>query len=203
MWSKNNSSGKKMVGHLVWELALKYAKSMNESEFATSLRNRKLIKSRYLGYIAAMYPIVIGFNRALIRSVAKVDHVHEAAFVKGLTEQLHEEQEHNSLWRKKLDAFGIDHGALYMDLLDYLAQFTPQQLDRMTKDVIKEVTKDVTEVSPGCFPDPIFPEPVLALYHHLWMTASHENIDYWEYYAGQYGIEVIIFEVVSSTITRG
>ncbi len=84
-----------LVGDEIWALAREYADKKNKSHFATSLRDLDISTSRYLGYIAAMYPIVVGFNKALIRSISKVDHVRHATFVTALAEQLQEEQGHN------------------------------------------------------------------------------------------------------------
>ena len=63
------------IGDVVGELARQYAAIMNGSAFGTALRTRQLPRRRYLSLVATMYPIVVGFNRALIRSIAKVDHV--------------------------------------------------------------------------------------------------------------------------------
>ena len=85
------------VGDLVVDVARRYAALMNESDFATLLRSRKLDRRRYTAFIASLYPCVIGFNRALIRSIAKIDHVLHNSFIKNLTEQLEEEQTHNQI----------------------------------------------------------------------------------------------------------
>jgi hypothetical protein len=129
--------------------------------------------------------------------------VRHSAFVKTLAEQLHEEQAHNQLWRTKLDAYRIDHEALYGALGDYLAAFSNDELDRMTREVLTSLTNDISNTEPGVFPDPVFPEPILALYHHLWMTASSEAVNYWEHFACQSGIEMVIFDVVSTSILPG
>jgi hypothetical protein len=139
----------------------------------------------------------------LIKSLSKVDHVHQCSFVKALAQQLHEEQGHNQLWRSMLSEFGIDHEALYQRLLGYLAGFSAEELERMTLQVLSHLRQDITDASPGCFPDPPFPEPVLALYHYLWMSASHENISHWEHFASQASIEFIIFNTVSTSVYPG
>jgi len=198
-----NPGTKQNVGDTVWDLVLRYTVHANESEFGVALRNRELPKPRYLGYIAAMYPIVIGFNRALIKSLAKIDHVRQSTFVRALAEQLYEEQGHNQLWRGKLRTFGIDHEALYRTLEGYLADFSAAELEHMTKGVLAHLQRDLTDVAPRCFPEPPFPEPVLALYHYLWMTASLESIPYWEHFACQAAMECAIFEVVSTSIYPG
>ena len=191
------------VGDLVVEVANRYAAQMNGCEFATLLRSRRLDRRRYVAFIASLYPCVIGFNRALIRSIAKVDHVLHSGFIKNLAEQLHEEQTHNQMWRTKLDVFGVDHQALYWDLTDYLGRFSPAELERMTREVLAALTKDPTAYAPAAFPDPPFPEPVLALYHHFFMTATYEDIDYWEHFATQSAVEMTIYSVVSTTVLPG
>ena len=171
------------VGDAVWELALRYSAQMNESEFGQTFRSGTLSKHRYLGYISAMYPIVVGFNRVLIKGLAKVDHVRNSAFVRAMAEQLQEELAHNELWRGKLKQFGVDHHALYDTFEHYLASFTAAELERMTNDVIAHLRHNLSDTAPGCFPQPPFPEPVLALYHHLWISASDDNIPHWEHFA--------------------
>ena len=191
------------VGDLVADLAQQYAGQMNGCEFATQLRSRRVERRRYIAFIASLYPCVIGFNRALIRSISKVDHVLHGSFVKSLAEQLEEEQVHNQMWRTKLDVYDIDHEALYWDLTDYLARYSPAELERMTRLVLQALTRDPANVSPGAFVDAPFPEPVLALYHHLWMTASYDEIDYWEHFASQCAVEMVIYNVVSNTVLPG
>jgi hypothetical protein len=191
------------VGDLVVDVARRYAAQMNGCEFATLLRSRRLDRRRYVAFIASFYPCVIGFNRALIRSIAKVDHVLHSSFIKSLAEQLHEEQTHNQMWRTKLDIFGVDHQALYWDLSDYLGRFSTAELERMTREVLAALTKDPTNYAPGAFPEPPFPEPVLALYQFLFMTATYEDIDYWEHFASQSAIEMTIYSVVSTTVLPG
>src|SRR5690348_9917117 len=191
------------VGDLVVEIARRYAAQMNGCEFATLLRSRRLDRRRYVAFIASLYPCVIGFNRALIRSIAKVDHVLHSTFIKSLAEQLHEEQTHNQMWRTKLEVYGVDHQALYWELTDYLGRFSTAELERMTREVLVAVTKDSSDWAPGAFPDAPFPEPVLALYHQLFMSATYEDIDYWEHFASQSAIEMTIYSVVTSTVLPG
>lgn len=191
------------VGDFVAEVAHRYAAQMNSCEFATLLRSRRLDRRRYVAFIASLYPCVVGFNRGLIRSIAKVDHVLHGTFIKNLAEQLQEEQTHNEMWRTKLDVFGVDHQALYWDLTDYLSRFSAGKLERMTRGVLAALTKDPNNYAPGVFPDPPFPEPVLALYHQFFMTGTYEDIDYWEHFASQSAIEMAIYSVVSATVLPG
>lgn len=191
------------VGDRIWDLSQQYSRRVNESELATSCRNLTLPKERYLGYVAAMYPIVVGFNRALIRSIAKVDHVREYRLVKHLSEQLQEEQMHNSLWRSKMEKYGLNHERLYSDLETYLGRFSDDELNGMTEQMIAVAREDVANVAPGIFPDPVVPEPVLGLYHFLYQTATDPEIDFWEHFACQSAVEYIIFEVVSTSVFPG
>jgi hypothetical protein len=200
-WSP--SDPRRRTGDLVAELARKYAALMNESDFARDLCARRVSRDRYLAFISTMYPCVVGFNRALIRSISKVDHVRHSSFVKVLAEQLQEEQAHNQIWRTKLEVHGIDHEALYGALEDYLARFSATELEQRTLEVVEALRRDVTDTAPGIFPDPVFPEPVIALYHHLWMTASYDAVNYWEHFACQCGIEMVIYDVVSATVLPG
>ena len=191
------------LGEAVAEQARAYAARMNASPFAIALRAGRLERREYVAFLALMYPVVVGFNRALIRSIAKVDHVRQSSFVRALAKQLDEEQAHNQLWRAKLEAFGIDHEALYADFEEYLARFGAAELDRLTGLVLSAVTRDLGAGDGRQFPNAPFPDAVLALYHHLWLTASRDDIGYWEHFASQAGIEMIIFDVVSATILPG
>ena len=73
----------------------------------------------------------------------------------------------------------------------------------MTRDVLAAITKDPTKYAPGVFPDAPFPEPVLALYHHFYMTSTYDDIDYWEHFATQSAVEMTIYSVVSTTVLPG
>lgn len=191
------------LGDEICSMAEKYGARTNSTEFATSLRNRMLPKDRYLGYIASIYPVVVGFNRGLVHSLRKVDHVRDSIFLNALAAQLQEEQFHNQLWRAMLGVYEIDAAALYRVLEEYMAKFTTKELDRLTRDMLAALRSDLDNVSPGIFPDPVFPEPVLALYHHMWMTGSYDDITFWEHYGGQYGMEVMILEFVSTSFYPG
>ena len=146
---------------------------------------------------------MVGFNRALIHSIPKVDHVRHSTFVKALAQQLEEEQAHNQLWRAMLEVFDVDHNALYDDLEEYFDGFSPEALDEMTHDVLASVRRDLAAGNAGRFPDAIFPDAVLALYHHLWVSATDGEVSYWEHFASQAGIEMVIFDVVTTTILPG
>lgn len=178
---------------------------MNASAFATALRHRELPLRSYRAFIATMYPVVVGFNRALIRSIAKVDHVRNSTFVKALARQLEEEQSHNQLWRGMLEVFDIDHEAVYGEFEDYVASRSKSQLDAATNAVLADVRRDLEASSStgtrfdGC----VFPDAIVALYHHLGNSASDDAVSYWEHFASQAGIEMVIFDVVTASILPG
>ena len=188
------------AGDAVSDLARRYAALMNECAFAGALRERRVNRDRYLAFICSLYPAVVGFNRALILSIAKVDHVRSSTFLGALAEQLKEEQAHNQLWRDKLARFGVDHERMYGDLQAYRARFTEEQLDEMTAATLHAVTDDLGRGASGNWPDAIFPDAVLALCHLLGWSATHDEIGYWEHFASQAGIEMVIWGVVSATI---
>lgn len=191
------------AGDAVAQLADRYADEMNASEFATALRSRRLSRRSYIAFIATMYPVVVGFNRALIRSIAKVDHVRNSAFVRTLARQLEEEQAHNQLWRAMLEVHDVDHESLYNDLEEYLSQFEKEDLDRLTCDTLAAVRRNLGAGSERRFPDALFPDAVLALCHHLSASAADPEISYWEHFASQAGIEMVIFNVVTQSILPG
>jgi hypothetical protein len=191
------------VGDTVTELGKRYAAEMNASAFATALRQRHVPRRSYVAFIATMYPLVVGFNRALIRSIAKVDHVRNSTFVKMLAQQLEEEQAHNQFWRAMLEVFDVDHEAMYNDFEEYVDRFTNEEFDRRSRNVLVSVRRDLA-AGAGChFEDGIFPDAVLALFHHLGHSATDDSVSYWEHFASQAGIEMVIYDVVTTSILPG
>lgn len=199
-WTKRAPATR--VGDIVAELGTRYAAEMNSCDFAIALKSHHLPLRSYVAFIATMYPLVVGFNRALIRSIGKVDHVRRSTFVKSLAQQLEEEQAHNQLWRAMLEVFDVDHESLYDDFDEYVTAFSAEELDRHAHDVLRGVRKDLRGTQ-SVFPDSIFPDPVIALYHFLWNSASDESVSYWEHFASQAGIEMVIYDVVTGTILPG
>ncbi|MFL5561459.1 MAG: hypothetical protein ACJ79K_08300 [Gemmatimonadaceae bacterium] len=197
------SDSRQRAGDVVSELARGYAERMNDCGFAHALRERRISRDQWIAFISALYPAVVGFNRALILSIAKVDHVRNSAFLGALAEQLKEEQAHNQLWREKLARFGVDHERMYTDLEAYHARFTATELDEMTARTLANVTADLSRGAEGVFPDAVFPDAVLALCHLLGTSATHEEVGYWEHFASQAGIEMVIWGVCSATVLPG
>ena len=200
---KSRPDSRERAGDVVSDLARGYAARMNDCGFAHALRERRISREQWISFISALYPAVVGFNRALILSIAKVDHVRNSVFLGALAEQLKEEQAHNQLWREKLKRFGIDHEKLYSDLESYRARFTAAQLDAMTAKTLAAVTDDLSRGNEGNVPDAIFPDAVLALCHLLGTSATNEKVGYWEHFASQAGIEMVIWGVVSATVLPG
>lgn len=176
---------------------------MNTCDFAAQLRAQRVSRRQYSAFLAMMYPCVVGFNRALILSIAKVDHVRHSSFVRALAEQLHEEQGHNQMWRAAMDLFGIDHARVYADFRAYIGSMSREELDLRTAGVLDALIADPKNVAPGFFVDAPFPEPIIAICHFLWSSASAEHVHYWEHFASQSGIEMVIFDVVSGTVLPG
>ena len=191
------------AGDAVAQLAQRYAGEMNASDFATALRTRRLSRRSYVAFIATMYPVVVGFNRALIRSIAKVDHVRNSAFVRSLARQLEEEQAHNQLWRAMLEVHGVDHDSLYNEVEEYLGEIEDAELTRCTRDTLSAVRRDLGAGDGNRFRDAIFPDAVLALCRYLAESAADPSISYWEHFASQAGIEMVIFDVVTQSILPG
>jgi hypothetical protein len=191
------------VGDVVGALARRYASHMNACDFASQLRAQRVSRRQYAAFLSMMYPCVVGFNRALILSIAKVDHVRHSAFVRALAEQLHEEQGHNQMWRGAMDLFGIDHARVYGDFREYAGSMSREELDLRTAGVLDALTADPSNVSPGFFVGSPFPESIVAICHYLWSSASCEQVHYWEHFASQSGIEMVIFDVVSGTVLPG
>jgi hypothetical protein len=107
------------------------------------------------------------------------------------------------MWRAAMDLFGIDHARIYADFRAYVSSMSREELDRRTAGVLDALTADPSDVAPGFFPDAPFPEPVIAICHFLWTSASTEQVHYWEHFASQSGIEMVIFDVVSGTVLPG
>jgi hypothetical protein len=192
-----------MLGDEVWSRATETIAEINRSEFATSLRSRRLPKVRWVGFVGASYPVVVGFNRALIRSLAKVDHVRESRLLKGLAQQLKEEQTHNDMWRAMLEAFDIDHKSLWNHSCHYFQSFSNQALDDATQGVIQAISGSPANFSPECFPSAPFPEPVCALPHYMHSVADAPTMSFWAQFASQSAIECVIYGFASESVYPG
>ena len=185
------------VGDLIEDIVAPYAEKKKNSVIARGIKEGTLSGDKYTSYLAAIYPIITVFNRGFIRNLAKVDHVRNSGLVKKLAEQLIEEQGHNSLWRHGLNERGINHLKLHDDFEEYLGSFSQKELDQMYKAYLEAISKDRNDLTPGVFPKPVFPEPVVALDHQLRKTSSYPEHDFYVHFGSQYAIERIIYDVVS------
>ena len=76
-------------------------------------------------------------------------------------------------------------------------------MDRRYHEVVARVRRDLNNGATRHFTDAIFPDAVLALYNHLWTSASDDSVSYWEHFASQAGVEMIIYDVVTHSILPG
>jgi hypothetical protein len=102
-----------------------------------------------------------------------------------------------------LEVFDVDHEALYDDFEEYVTSLPAGELARRTADVLGAVRRDLSAGAGKDFHDALYPDAVLALYQHLWNSASDDSVSYWEHFASQAGIEMVIYDVVTQTILPG
>lgn len=102
-----------------------------------------------------------------------------------------------------LEAFAVDHERLYADLREYMGGFRIEDLDRRALGVLEALRCDRSAVSPGCFDAPPYPEPVIAIDHRVWATATQDSVDFWEHLGAQGAMEIALCDVVSRSICPG
>jgi len=193
-----NKNGKGMrIGDLIVDLVIPYAEKEKNSAVAKGIRDGTLPGEKYTSYLAALYPIVTGFNGGLKNNLTKVDHVENSGLVRILAEQLAEEQKHNDLWRQGLEERGINHRKLHDDFEAYLGIIGQNDLDQMHRAYLRAISKSGNDLTPGVFPKTIFPEPIIALEYQLKKTSSPEH-DFYEHFGSQLAIEAFIYDVVSN-----
>jgi hypothetical protein len=76
------------AGDKIDALARHYANRWYVTEFATALRERRLPLKRYRTFIITLYPLVVGFNGGLIRSIAKLDELQKSVRAGELLEEI-------------------------------------------------------------------------------------------------------------------
>lgn len=76
------------AGDKIDALARHCANRWYETEFATALRERRLPLKRYHTFITTLYPLVVGFNGGLIRSIAKLDELQKSVRAGELLEEI-------------------------------------------------------------------------------------------------------------------
>ncbi len=77
-----------LAGDKIDALARHYADQWYVTEFATALRERSLPLKRYRNFIITLYPLVVGFNGGLIRSIAKLDELQKSVRAGELLEEI-------------------------------------------------------------------------------------------------------------------
>jgi len=66
------------AGDKIDALARDCANRWYVTEFATALRERRLPLKRYRNFLITLYPLVVGFNGGLIRSITKLDELQKS-----------------------------------------------------------------------------------------------------------------------------
>jgi hypothetical protein len=76
------------AGEKIDALARYYSDQANAGTFMTALRERKVTLDEYKSFITTLYPLVVGFNAGLIRSLAKIDERQTSVQVSDLVGEI-------------------------------------------------------------------------------------------------------------------
>lgn len=76
------------AGEKIDALARHYSHQANAGAFMTALRERKVTLDEYKSFITTLYPLVVGFNAGLIRSIAKIDELQTSVQARELVEEI-------------------------------------------------------------------------------------------------------------------
>src|SRR5258707_6423414 len=76
------------AGEKIDALARHYSNQANAGSFMTALRERKVTLDEYKSSIITLYPLVVGFNAGLIRSIAKIDELQTSVQARELVEEI-------------------------------------------------------------------------------------------------------------------
>jgi bacterioferritin (cytochrome b1) len=76
------------AGEKIDALARYYSNQANAGSFMTALRERKVTLDEYKSSIITLYPLVVGFNAGLIRSIAKIDELQTSVQARELVEEI-------------------------------------------------------------------------------------------------------------------
>lgn len=76
------------AGDKIDALARYYSDQANAGAFMTALRARKVTLDEYKGFITKLYPLVVGFNGGIIRSIVKIDELRKSAEALALLEEM-------------------------------------------------------------------------------------------------------------------
>jgi pyrroloquinoline quinone (PQQ) biosynthesis protein C len=101
---------------MIRELSAECSGRIHSTRLFRELADGTIAKSRFVGFVASMYLVVVTFPMALHKMLAGFDVVLTKPTVfANLLEQAKEELRHNQLWREMLEAYGVDHLKLYTD----------------------------------------------------------------------------------------
>src|SRR5258706_1756388 len=76
------------AGEKIDALARHYSNQANAGSFMTALRERKVTLDEYKSFIITLYPLVVGFNAGLIRSIARIDELQTSVQARKLVEEI-------------------------------------------------------------------------------------------------------------------
>src|SRR5215469_15668442 len=76
------------AGEEIDALARHYSNQANAGAFMTALRERKVTLDEYKSFITTLYPLVVGFNAGLIRSIAKLGELQTSPQARELVEEI-------------------------------------------------------------------------------------------------------------------
>jgi hypothetical protein len=76
------------AGKKIDALARYYSDQANAGSFMTALRERKVSLDEYKSFITTLYPLVVGFNAGLIRSIAKLGELQTSPQARELVEEI-------------------------------------------------------------------------------------------------------------------
>jgi hypothetical protein len=76
------------AGDRIDALARHYSDRANAGAFITALREWGVTLDEYKSFITKLYPLVVGFNAGLIRSIAKIDELQASVRVRELVEEI-------------------------------------------------------------------------------------------------------------------
>lgn len=76
------------AGEKIDALARHYSNQANAGAFMTALRERKVTLDEYKSFITTLYPLVVGFNAGLIRSIVKIDELQVSVQARELVEEI-------------------------------------------------------------------------------------------------------------------
>jgi hypothetical protein len=76
------------AGDKVDALARHYSDQANAGTFMTALREQKITLDEYKSFITTLYPLVVGFNAGLIRSIHKLGELQSSVQVREIVEEM-------------------------------------------------------------------------------------------------------------------